>query len=279
MKQPLATLLALFLLGAGPLQADTEKLQQAIGGDHRTPSWTERDRYRHPLKTLQLFDIQPQHTVVEIWPGSGWYTEILAPYLRDQGQLIAAHYDSNDTQASYRAKARRKFEEKMAASPDVYGKVKISSLMVEEGAKQGEGSVRIAAAAPATADRVVTFRNAHGWHAQGTSGAIFKHFFDILKPGGKLGIVQHMADPEQDWVSQNIGYVGREFIISQAVAAGFTLHAEGFFNRNALDNKRYPGGVWQLPPTLSELETEAEKAPYLAIGESERMTLVFSKPL
>jgi predicted methyltransferase len=125
---------------------------------------------------------------------------------------------------------------------------------------------------------VVTFRNAHGWRASGTTEAVFGHFFEILKPGGKLGIVQHMADPEQDWMNRNIGYVSRDYIISMAVKAGFRLEAEGFFNRNPLDNKRYEVGVWQLPPSLRNLETDEQKAPYLAIGESERMTLVFVKP-
>ena len=125
---------------------------------------------------------------------------------------------------------------------------------------------------------MVTFRNAHGWVSRGITEAVFAHFFAVLKPGGKLGIVQHMADPGQDWMSQNIGYVGRGYIIDQAARAGFVLEAEGFFNRNPMDNKRYEAGVWNLPPSLRDLKTDAEKAPYRAIGESERMTLVFRKP-
>ena len=108
----LIALLSLVLLSSGAY-ADVEKLQAAISGKHRTPAFVERDKYRNPLKTLQLFDVQPNHTVVEIWPGSGWYTEILAPYLRDKGTLIAAHYDSKDDQASYRASSRAGFEKKM----------------------------------------------------------------------------------------------------------------------------------------------------------------------
>lgn len=266
--------LAMILAAALPAAADTEQLQAAIGGQQRTAAWAERDRHRHPLLTLQLFDLQPQHSVVEVWPGGGWYTEILAPYLRDQGKLIAAHYDSEDTQASYRPRSRAQFDEKLAADPGVYDKVQVTSLMFDETA----GTLAMAAAAPNSVDRVVTFRNAHGWRATGTTGAAFAHFYSILKPGGKLGIVQHMADPEQDWMTRNIGYVGRDYIVGQAVAAGFELEAEGFFNRNPLDNKRYPVGVWQLPPTLRGLESDTEKTPYRAIGESERMTLVFVKP-
>lgn len=257
-----------------PVLADDSKLERAIAGQHRTEAWTHRDQYRHPLQTLKLFDVQADHTVVEIWPGGGWYTEILAPYLRDKGQLIAAHYDTSDTQASYRSASRASFEKKMSAGAQVYNKVKVTSLMVNE----KDLSITMAAAEPASVDRVVTFRNAHGWRASGTTDVLLEHFFEILKPSGKLGIVQHMADPGQDWLSNNIGYIGREYIINHAIKAGFQLEAEGFFNRNPLDTKHYAKGVWQLPPSLTDLNTDAEKTPYLTIGESDRMTLVFMKP-
>lgn len=266
--------LCLACMLATPALADQRALATAIAGKHRSPAWVARDQYRHPLQTLTLFDVEPHHTVVEIWPGGGWYTEILAPYLRDDGLLIAAHYDGEDTQASYRPDSRKTFEQKLAADSRIYGKVKVNSLMIDE----KDSAIVRPAAAPNSADRVLTFRNAHGWHARGITDAVFGHFFDILKPGGKLGIVQHMADPGQDWMSRNIGYVGRDYIISHATKAGFRLEAEGFFNMNPMDNKRYPAGVWQLPPTLRNLEAADDKAPYLAIGESERMTLVFVKP-
>jgi predicted methyltransferase len=253
--------------------ADADRLQAAIDGKHRTPASVDRDVYRNPGKTLQLFDVQPGHTVVEIWPGGGWYTEILAPYLKNEGLLIAAHFDSKDEQATYRPGSRANFDAKMAANPKVYGKVSVSSLMFDE----KTGSLVKGAAKSNSVDRVVTFRNAHGWYADGTLNAAFTHFYDILKPGGKFGIVQHMADQEQDWMSRNIGYMSREFIISAAAKVGFVLEAEGYFNRNPLDNKRYPKGVWQLPPSLRDLSSDTDKAPYLSIGESDRMTLVFIK--
>ena len=162
----------------------------------------------------------------------------------------------------------------MDANAKVYGKVKVGSLMLDE----SNGQLVKSAAKSNSVDRVVTFRNAHGWYARGTTDGAMAHFFDVLKPGGKLGIVQHRADRDQDWMSKNIGYVGQDYVISSALKAGFVLEAEGFFNRNPLDNKRYDIGVWQLPPSLDGLETDAEKAPYLAIGESDRMTLVFVKP-
>jgi predicted methyltransferase len=267
-------LLLIPLFMAGLAHADDAALQAAIDGKHRSDAYRARDQYRNPGETLKLFDVQPQHTVVEIFPGGGWYTEILAPYLRAEGKLIAAHYDKGDKQAEYRPGVRQRFEEKLAKDPATYDKVEIMSLMFDEAAR----TLVLPAAKEGSVDRVVTFRNAHGWASKGLSEAAFAHFFAILKPGGKLGIVQHMADPEQDWMSRNIGYVGRDYIIAQASKAGFRLQAEGYFNLNPMDNKRYEKGVWQLPPSLRGLKTDAEKAPYLAIGESERMTLVFLKP-
>ena len=264
----------LVLIASTMANADVKSLQKAIDGKHRTEAYVARDKYRNPLKTLQLFDVQPHHTVVEVWPGGGWYTESLAPYLRKEGKLIAAHYDSNDKQAGYRPRSRASFEKKMEENPKVFSKVQTVSLMFDE----TEKTLAIAAADANSVDRVVTFRNAHGWFMKGTTDAAMQHFFDILKPGGKLGLVQHRADEDQNWMSKNIGYVGREYIIAAALKAGFKLEAEGHFNRNPLDNKRYEKGVWQLPPTLRGSKTPEAKAPYLAIGESDRMTLVFIKP-
>lgn len=269
-----ALLLLSSLLATANVSADSELLQKAIDGEHRQTKNVQRDQYRNPLKTLQLFDVQPHHTVVEVWPGGGWYTEILAPYLKDKGQLIAAHFDAGDTQASYRPRSREGFEKKMRENPNVYGKVKVASLMFDEKAD----TLAKGAAKANSVDRVVTFRSAHGMVSSGVIDAAFEHFFDILKPGGKLGIVQHQADESQDWRSRNIGYVSRAHIISVATKAGFVLEAEGYFNNNPHDSKRHKNGVWQLPPGLRGSKTEQEKAPYLAIGESNRMTLVFSKP-
>ncbi|PCK07903.1 MAG: methyltransferase [Alteromonadaceae bacterium] len=254
--------------------ANPTRLEQAVEGKHRTEAYVARDQYRHPVKTLQLFDIQPSHTVVEVWPSGGWYTEILAPYLRSKGKLIAAHYDVEDKQAGYRSGSRTRFEKKMKASPKVYSKVDVVSLMFDE----STGTLIKPAAEPNSVDRVVTFRSAHGMYAQGTIDAAFAHFFDILKPGGKLGFVQHQADAGQDWMSKNIGYIGREYVVDMAAKSGFVLESEGYFNNNPQDTKRYDAGVWQLPPSLRGSKTDAEKAPFITIGESDRMTLVFVKP-
>lgn len=254
--------------------ADTNQLQQAIDGKHRQAKNVMRDEYRNPLKTLELFDIQPHHTVVEIWPSGGWYTEILAPYLKDKGKFIAAHYDSEDKQSSYRATSRSNFEKKMAANPDVYGKVKTTSLMIDE--KTGE--IVKSPAKSNSVDRIVTFRSSHGLYKNQILDDALAHYFDMLKSGGKLGFVQHQADETQDWQSKNIGYISRSYVVSAAAKAGFQLEAEGYFNNNPLDTKRWEGGVWQLPPGYRGSKTDEQRAPYKAIGESDRMTLVFVKP-
>lgn len=269
-----ALLLLSSLLATTNVSASDELLQKAIDGEHRQDKHVHRDQYRNPLKTLQLFDIQSHHTVVEVWPGGGWYTEILAPYLKSRGQLIAAHFDAGDTQASYRPNSRAGFEKKMNENPEIYSKVKVASLMFDE-----KADILVKGAAQSNSvDRVVTFRNAHGMVRTGVIDAAFEHFFDVLKSGGKFGVVQHQADENQDWRSRNIGYVSRAHIIAVATKAGFVLEAEGYFNNNPLDSKRHEKGVWQLPPALRGVKTDQEKAAYLAIGESNRMTLVFSKP-
>ena len=269
-----AAILALSLCSMSAF-ADNKALQKVIDSDHRTPAYVERDQFRNPLKTLALFDIQPQHIVMEVWPGGGWYTEILAPYLKKDGKLIAAHYDTSDTQADYRPGSRQRFDKKMAANRKHYGKVDTQSLMIDEKSKQ----VVKSPAAKNSVDRIVTFRNAHGWYARGITDVMMAEFFALLKPGGKLGLVQHQAANNQDWSSTNIGYVGRQAIIDAALKAGFTLEAEGYFNNNPKDTRHYDNGVWQLPPTLRGSSNDAEKAIYNKIGESHRMTLVFIKPL
>lgn len=266
-------ILALALgLSANATFADTTQLSQSIEGKHRTEANVLRDVYRNPVKTLDFFGVKPHHTVVEIWPGGGWYTEILAPYLKKDGKLIAAHYDEKDTQASYRASSRQGFDKKIA-SHKVYNKVETQSLVFDETNK----TLKQGVARSNSVDRVVTFRAMHGMYSRGITDAAFAHYFDILKPGGKLGLVQHKADAHQDWQSKNIGYVGQQYIIDAAHKAGFVLEAQAYFNGNSRDTKHYDGGVWRLPPSLKG-HTNEEKKAYQAIGESDRMTLLFIKP-
>ncbi|QIL88830.1 methyltransferase [Microbulbifer sp. SH-1] len=250
---------------AGAVQADT--LQGAIKGDQRTPANVARDKYRHPAETLAFFHVKPEMTVVEIWPGGGWYTEILAPMLKDKGTLYAAHFPKA-TEVGYFKNSLAKFEEKMAADKDTYGAVKLTEFV------PGGGS-EIAPAA--SADAVVTFRNVHNWMGGNNEQAAFKAFYAALKPGGVLGVVEHRAKPGTSLEDmKKSGYVTQDYVIELAKNAGFVLEESSEINANPKDSADHPKGVWTLPPSLRLGDEDKDK--YLAIGESDRMTLRFRKP-
>ncbi|WDS35148.1 MAG: methyltransferase [Pseudoxanthomonas sp.] len=243
-------------------------LQAAIDGSWRKPADVARDRYRHPGQTLAFFGVQQHDTVIEITPGSGWYSAILAPYLKGQGHYIAAVVDPAavaESSRAYQQKSRDSLEAFYQASPAQYGEAKL---------------VAYAPATPSfgpadSADVVLTFRNVHNWRMADNDAAMFKGFFAVLKSGGTLGVVEHRAAkavPDGD----ESGYVGEEQVIALATAAGFKLDARSEINANPRDTKDYPGGVWTLPPTNKH--APADDAKYQAIGESDRMTLRFVKP-
>lgn len=242
-------------------------IEQTLTGSHRSEANRARDKFRHPRETLLFFGLRPDMQVVEIWPGGGWYTEVLAPVLRDKGRYFAAHYPLRDDTHRFYVNARRNFEKKMAERPEVYGKVTITELLppiVDIGPK---GQV----------DLVLTFRNVHNWTEQGFAEAMFKSFFEVLKPGGVLGVVEHRAKEGTSLREMNrSGYMTESFVIKLAQDAGFRLDARAEINANPRDTKDHPRGVWTLPPTLRLGDTDREK--YLAIGESDRMTLKFVKP-
>jgi len=242
-------------------------LQAAIAGDWRDPENRARDAARHPRETLEFFGIRPDMAVVEIWPGAGWYSEILAPYLRDHGRYIAAHWDPEAKQEFFR-KGVQGFKDKLAARPDVYGKAEVVVLALPD---------KAAMVAPESVDMVVTFRNIHNWMASGKAPEMFAAMYRALKPGGVLGVVEHRAatDQPQDPKARS-GYVRQDFATALAEQAGFVFEAASEVNANPRDSKDYPGGVWTLPPTLREGDKDREK--YLAIGESDRFTLRFRKP-
>ena len=246
-----------------------DKLKSVISGDHRTAQFVERDQYRHPYETLQFFGLKDNMTVVELSPGGGWYTEILAPYLKDNGTYIAAGYDP-ESSSEYYSKNAKNFAKKMADSPKLYGKAQISIF---------EAPNKIKVAEPNSADMVVSFRNAHHWHRKGHADAIYAEIFKALKPGGIFGIVQHRAgwDFPKDQKG-NMGYLPQKEVIAKIKAAGFRLLESSEINANPKDKKDHPNGVWTLPPSLSKLKTDEDKAKYKAIGESDRMTLKFVKP-
>lgn len=235
--------------------------------EHRSHANRMRDEYRHPSETMAFFEVEPCHTVVEIWPGSGWYTEILAPVLRSCGALYAAHFDP-DSDVAYYKKSLTAYKEKLAEYPRIYDAVVISVLQPPKFKRM---------ISPGTADRVLTFRNVHNWLKAGTAEAVFSSSFEALKPGGVFGVVEHRAKAGtslEDMISS--GYVTEQKVIELATGAGFRLVARSEINANPLDEANYPNGVWTLPPSLRL--GEQDKMKYLAIGESDRMTLKFVKP-
>lgn len=255
------------------LNAATEKsLDAAISGAHRSDDNKARDRYRRPKETLAFFGFRSDMTVVEIWPGGGWYTEILAPALKENGRLYAAQYSANPS-FGYQRRYFGAFLTKTGESPDVYRDVTITTL---------DFPYHLRIAPPGSADMVLTFRNAHNWVSPGygkqAAALGYEAMFDALKPGGTLGIVDHRwPDPADEDSEAGNGYVSEERIIAQAEAAGFEFVARSDMNRNPKDTHDHPSGVWTLPPSLAMGDEDQEK--YLAIGESDRMTLRFIKPL
>ncbi len=241
-------------------------LDAAIAGPWRSEANRARDRYRHPKETLLFFGFRPDMTVVEIMPGGGWYTEILAPALRERGQYVAAHNNPNASPGA--AKARADFLERFG-DESVYGRVTATNF--------GKG-IMASMAAPNSVDMVVTFRSIHGLLGAGSAEEAFRAFYTVLKPGGRLGIEQHRQRedrPNLPGANQG-GYVKESQVIALAEAAGFRLVGRSEINANPKDSADWPDGVWTLPPTLALKDKDRER--YLAIGESDRMTLVFEKP-
>ncbi|MHB1059224.1 MAG: class I SAM-dependent methyltransferase [Rhodanobacter sp.] len=242
------------------------QLDSVLAGSWRLPANRARDVYRHPKATLQFFGVRPDRTVIEITPGGGWYAEILAPLLRDNGHYVAAEKaPAADSEARSDDSALRK---KFAADPTHYGNARIV---------QFDPQVPVFGP-PASADLVLTFRNVHNWVMADTAPAMFKAFYAVLKPGGVLGVVDHRADGNASLEAvKRSGYLPTRYVVKLAVDAGFTLDESSEVNANPKDTKDYPEGVWTLPPTLTL--GEKDRAKYLAIGESDRMTLRFVKPL
>ncbi len=242
-------------------------LDAAIAGSHRSEAFKARDKYRHPKETLLFLGLEPSMTVVEIMPGAGWYTDILAPVLHDKGLYIGAH--NNPTGSPNQQKQRVAFIDRKTSSPDLYGKMVVTSF-----GKGIEGNI----AAPGSADMVLTFRNVHNWEMAGFAPQAFQAFYAALKPGGILGVVEHRMPENREMTEEarKSGYMKQSEVVALAEAAGFKLVATSEVNANPNDKADYPTGVWTLPPVLSQGEKDRDR--YLAIGESDRMTLKFVKP-
>jgi predicted methyltransferase len=240
-------------------------LDQILASSHRADEQRARDQFRHPKETLQFFGIRPDMTVVEVWPGNGWYTAILAPLVRERGKLYAAQLDPAG--GDYAKKTVDSFQAKLAARPDLYDKVTVTTLA----AAKGE------IAPPNSVDMVLTFRNLHNWMMFGWHREALQSIFAALKPGGVLGIVEHRGDPNvpQDPRAAS-GYVNETYAIELAEGVGFKLADRSQINANRQDTKDYEKGVWTLPPNFAMGATDRER--YERIGESDRFTLKFVKP-
>ncbi|MHC5743159.1 MAG: class I SAM-dependent methyltransferase [Nostoc sp.] len=240
----------------------TTTLQTILSSSHRSVANRDRDKYRHPAQTLEFFGLRPNMTVVELWPGGGWYTEILAPFLASKGLLIVTNLTPSTS------KPTLAFQEKLAANPEVFGKVKVAQINPPN---------ELTLAPDNSVDIVVTFRNIHNWVKAGYDEQVYAAAYKALKPGGILGVEEHRA-LEGTSLEESIktGYMSEDGVIAAVEKAGFKLVGKSEINANPKDTKDYPGGVWTLPPTLSQGQKDRQR--FLTIGESDRMTLKFIKP-
>lgn len=266
----IVALFSLFTIRASAADGVIDGIERVLAGDHRSDRNRARDVYRHPKETLRFFDLRSDMHVVEVWPGGGWYTEVLAPLLRERGTYYAAHYHIDEDTHSFYRKAQRNFLDKLAKRPDLYDRVVVTGLLPPH----------VDMAPMASVDLVLTFRNVHNWIEPGYEQEMFNAFFAALKPGGVLGVVEHRAKDgasKRDMIRS--GYVSEAYVIDLAQKAGFKLAASSEVNANPKDSKDHPRGVWTLPPTLrSGWLGGGDRERYLAIGESDRMTLKFVKP-
>jgi predicted methyltransferase len=241
------------------------ELAAAVSAPTRTAANVTRDKYRNPAATLAFFGVKPTDKVVEIWPGAGWYTEILAPYLHEKGQLTVVTPPGN---------ASANIAKKLDADPATYGKVARANFPSVLG---GTG------VAPGSVDVVMTFRNVHNWRMGAYnkdvdySEAAFREMYAMLKPGGVLAIEDHRLPENMDTArEQSSGYMKVSTVRALAQKAGFQFAGATEVNANPRDTHDYPKGVWTLPPNYAEKDTD--RARYTQIGESDRMTLKFIKP-
>lgn len=243
-----------------------DAVKAAASAKTRKPENVARDKYRHPVETLDFFGLKPNMTVLEYGPGDGWYTEILAPALAKKGKLLATNTDPNGPQEERSTFYGERFKGFLESSPELYGKVEtvmINNKTPDVGHENG-------------VDMVIVMRGLHGMVTQKKLDDWLATFHKALKNNGVLGIEEHRApegaNPEE---TAKKGYLPEKWVIEKIQAAGFKLAGKSEINANKADTKDHPDGVWDLPPTLRKGDVDKEK--YLAIGESDRMTLKFTK--
>ena len=248
-------------------QSTAEALTGILAADYRAQENRARDRYRHPKETLLFFGIRPEMSVLEVWPEPGWYTEVIAPLVRDKGKYYAAVIAA-DPESKYITQRLEKYRQKLAERADLYDHVAVVSF-------PADGSDAVP---PASLDMVVTFRNIHNWMSRGSTAQAFATMYRARRPGGVLGVVEHRGNPAvaQDPQAKS-GYVNEDYAIKLIEAQGFRLVGKSQVNANPRDTKDYEQGVWTLPPTYRLGDKDHDK--YAAIGESDRFTLRFVKPL
>ena len=243
--------------------ATDAKLRAAIASGDRPAAESARDKWRHPAETLAFFGVRQDMTVVELWPGGGWYTAILAPLLADRGKLVVTNMDPDGPSEN-----AKKYAARLASKPNDFSKVEVK--IINPPADIGLG-------AEGSADAVLTFRNFHNWVRDGVAEKVLAASFRVLKSGGVFGVEEHRAKADADRAKVgDTGYVPEAMVIDLAQRAGFRLDGRSEVNSNPNDTKDYPKGVWTLPPVLRL--GDQDRAKYEAIGESDRMTLRFRKP-
>ena len=276
MIRPVLAAAALALTFAAlPAQAADAALKAALTGPQRTAENTGRDGARHPAQTLAFWGLKPKQTVIEISPGGGYWTEILAPYAKATGgTYVATAADLDNPKLSEGAKKGRASFEAKYGDQAKYGPIQYVNF----------GPVSGPLGSPNSADLVITARNVHNWMMQGYLDKVLKDAHAVLKPGGVLAVEEHRSDPKPELPGVSNGYVSTATVIAAAEKAGFKLAAKSEVNANPKDTKDHPFGVWTLPPVRRSSARGQPADPnfdhdkYDAIGESDRMTLRFVKP-
>jgi len=260
-------------VAAAPVTAETiaPALLDVLSLPYRSAENKARDPYRNPAATLTFFGLKPEQSVLEVWPARGWYTEILAPYLKAHGQLTIAHFRIDaaieDERKKFWSKLAHRLQQDITEHQNHFGAVKAMAF---------DPPQLLLPANAGPFDMILSFRNAHIWNEEGHLNKVLTNFYQVLKPGGTLGLVEHRASRLSDISSSAAeGYLDESYVIKAAEQAGFTLIERSEINANPRDSKDHPKGVYALPPTLAMGQKDRER--YLAIGESDRMTLRFRK--